>query len=96
METQSELMSRLEEVQSKIDKTQAKFDSKKFKTYGGAYVLQTLRAERKAILAQIEPVKLVWTHPFPDTLPEPCKRSRNDVRAFMGLDPIEGGDTCEW
>lgn len=74
---------------------QTKFDLGYYKTYDAAMVLERARSRRRAILKLIKPVYLAWSHPFPDTLPEPEIPTRNEVRELGGLPPLsieEGGN----
>ena len=60
--------------------------------FGRAIALQKAKIERATLLERLNGLSLAFTHPFPDTLPAPLKRTRNEVREFMGLLPITGND----
>jgi hypothetical protein len=53
--------------------------------YHTAVRLQQLKRKREELMSKLVKVELVWTHPDPDTLPPFYKRTRAEVREFMGL-----------
>ena len=71
-----------------IKQMQDKFDSGEYKTPDKAVELQKYKNRRNELRGKLDPLELAWSHPFPDTLPKPEKRTRNEVRALMGLPPL--------
>ena len=86
--TQSDLMYNIGILNDVIKSMQDKFDSGEYKSAEKAIELQRKRRRREELRGKLQPLTLAWSHPFPDTLPEREKPTRNEIRAFLGLPPV--------
>jgi len=87
-ESQVKLLEKIAILNDILRDIQSRFDRGLIKGPEAALKLQRLKKERSVLRGQLDPLELAWSHPFPDKLPPKEKRSRNEVRALMGLPPL--------